>query len=62
MKKGLLFVIILWVQTCAAEQTKILWIGASMTYFNNLPLMLQNLALSNGDTVVYDSNLFCGVI
>ena len=39
-----------------AQQTKILWIGNSYTGTNNLPLMFYNLALSGGDTVVYDSN------
>lgn len=39
-----------------AQQKKILWIGNSYTGTNNLPLMFCNLALSGGDTVVYDSN------
>lgn len=38
------------------QQKKILWIGNSYTGTNNLPLMFYNLALSGGDTVVYDSN------
>ncbi|MEZ5173239.1 MAG: PKD domain-containing protein [Bacteroidia bacterium] len=39
-----------------AQQTKVLWIGNSYIYTNNLPLVFQNLALSGGDTVVFDQN------
>ena len=38
------------------QQKKILWIGNSYTGTNNLPLMFYNLAISGGDTVVYESN------
>ena len=38
-----------------AKQIKILWLGNSFTYTNNLPAMFQSLALSGGDTVVWDS-------
>lgn len=40
----------------SAQQTKVLWIGNSYVATNNLPLMFYNLALSGGDTVVYDAN------
>ena len=38
-----------------ARQVKILWLGNSFTYTNNLPAMLQSLALSGGDTITWDS-------
>lgn len=39
-----------------AHQTKILWIGNSYTSVNNLPSMFHDLALSGGDSVIYDSS------
>lgn len=33
-----------------------LFLGNSYTYVNNLPLLIQNIALANGDTLVYDNN------
>ena len=38
-----------------AKQTKILWLGNSYTYVNDLPTMFHDLALSGGDTVIFDS-------
>ena len=40
----------------SGQQKKILWIGNSYTGTNNLPSMFYNLALSGGDTIIYDSN------
>ena len=40
----------------AANTTRVLFIGNSYTYVNNLPLLLYNLALANGDTIIYDSS------
>lgn len=39
-----------------AQQTKILWLGNSYTSVNNLPKMFHDLALSGGDSIIYDSN------
>ena len=39
-----------------AQPKRILWIGNSYTTVNNLPLLFHDLALSAGDTVIYDSN------
>jgi PKD repeat protein len=39
-----------------SQSYDVLFIGNSYTYSNNLPEMLKQLALSNGDTVNYDSN------
>lgn len=42
--------------THSQAQSKILWLGNSYTGVNNLPQMFYDLALSGGDTVVFDSN------
>ncbi|MCC6251138.1 MAG: T9SS type A sorting domain-containing protein [Bacteroidia bacterium] len=39
-----------------AQPKKVLFIGNSYTYVNDLPLMFRNLALANGDTITYDSS------
>ncbi|NMC98976.1 MAG: T9SS type A sorting domain-containing protein [Bacteroidales bacterium] len=39
-----------------AQKTKILFIGNSYTYTNDLPITLKNLALCLGDTIVYDQS------
>jgi len=37
-----------------AQKTRILFIGNSYTYVNNLPQTLHDLALSKGDTILFD--------
>lgn len=55
--KKLLFIGFFFLQVIAiAQPKKILFIGNSYVYTNNLPLVLYNLALSNGDTIIYDSS------
>jgi hypothetical protein len=39
-----------------AQPKKILFIGNSYTYVNDLPKMLSELALVTGDSLIYDSN------
>jgi hypothetical protein len=39
-----------------AKKVTALFLGNSYTYVNNLPLLIANLALANGDTLVYDVN------
>lgn len=39
-----------------AEQTRVLWLGNSYVAVNNLPQLFHDLALSAGDTVIFDSN------
>lgn len=39
-----------------AQQTNVLFLGNSYTYVNNLPQTLKDLALSLGDSIVFDSN------
>ncbi len=38
-----------------AQPTKILWIGNSYVTTNDLPFLVYKLALSNGDTIIYDN-------
>lgn len=40
-----------------ARTVKVLFLGNSYVYSNNLPLMLQQMATANGDTLVYDQNV-----
>ncbi len=35
---------------------KVLFLGNSYTYVNNLPQLIHDIALANGDTLVFDSN------
>jgi hypothetical protein len=42
--------------TAQAKKKKVLFIGNSYTYVNNLPQVLADMALSMGDTVIYDSS------
>lgn len=39
-----------------ARTRKVLFIGNSYTYTNNIPDMLKQLAAANGDTLIYDQN------
>lgn len=40
----------------SSKKIRVLFIGNSYTYVNNLPLLLHDLALAKGDTLLYDSN------
>ncbi len=53
-----LFITTLLIGTSTAHATKrkVLFIGNSYTYTNNMPLMLQNMAAAMGDTLVYDES------
>ena len=42
------------------KKIKVLFLGNSYTYVNNLPQLVYNIALANGDTLVFDSNLIGG--
>jgi hypothetical protein len=58
MKKlVLLITLIALVIKLYAQPKKILWIGNSYVASNNLPQMFYNLALSGGDTLIFDSNI-----
>jgi hypothetical protein len=56
LKNLLLLPILLWIgHPVFAISKRVLFIGNSYTYVNDLPLMLKNVAASAGDTVIYDS-------
>ena len=38
------------------KKLKVLFLGNSYTYVNNLPQLIRDLALANGDTLIFDSN------
>jgi|JI10StandDraft_1071094.scaffolds.fasta_scaffold45843_2 hypothetical protein len=38
------------------QKRKVLFLGNSYTYVNNLPQLIKDIALANGDTLVFDSN------
>lgn len=55
-KVYLLTILVAIVHGVEAQPSKILWLGNSYTYVNDLPAMFRDLALSGGDSVVYDAN------
>lgn len=61
MRKMLLLagLIVLYNSSLAAKK-RVLFIGNSYTYVNDLPLMLSNVAASTNDTVEYDSHTIGG--
>jgi len=57
MKKYILVIsILIFWQKIFASQIHILFIGNSYTYVNDLPQLLHDLALTNGDTIIFDSS------
>jgi PKD repeat protein len=57
MKKKLILVFIFCYLSATSQQAKrVLFLGNSLTYVNNLPQMIADVAASNGDTLIYDSN------
>lgn len=59
MKKNYIILLLLWCFSSAnySQITKeVLFLGNSYTYVNNLPTLIQQIALSNSDTLIYDSN------
>lgn len=58
MKKTILLLLLLVCATAINARTrKVLFIGNSYIYSNNIPELLKQLALSKGDTLVYDQNV-----
>ncbi|MBL0342194.1 MAG: PKD domain-containing protein [Bacteroidetes bacterium] len=51
----LLMLIIANANSSFSQQLKVLFIGNSYTYVNDLPNLLYNIALSKGDTITFDS-------
>lgn len=46
----------MWTGLLSGQTTSVLWLGNSYTASNNLPDMFSQLALSGGDSIVYDLN------
>ncbi len=55
MKKLILSILLFSFYISHAQAIKILWLGNSYTTVNNLPQLFHDLALSAGDTVIFDS-------
>ncbi len=51
-----IILLILCANQLSAQTTSVLFIGNSYTYVNNLPQTLADLALSKGDTLIFDSS------
>jgi hypothetical protein len=45
---------------CAQTPQRVLFLGNSYTYVNNLPTLIANMAHANKDTLYYDANLIGG--
>lgn len=57
MKKQLLIALAMFIAANTHATTrKVLFLGNSYVYTNDLPLMLQQMATSMGDTLIYDQN------
>lgn len=57
MKKALFILIFSLTMTTGQSQTRrVLFLGNSYTYVNNLPKIIADIAISMGDTLIYDSN------
>ena len=61
MKKLFLITLVLFHLAAAGQITKkVLFLGNSLTYVNNLPQMIADAAASTGDTLIFDSNCIGG--
>ena len=60
MRYFLIFIVLLNQFAFSQQKKKVLFIGNSYTYANNLPQLLADLALSKQDTVVFDQSVFGG--
>ena len=56
MKKGILICVFLPLLIIAQQTKEVLFIGNSYTYANNLPDLVKQIALSFGDSLIYDSS------
>lgn len=52
-----LFFLLLWIGSVWADGYKVLFIGNSYTSVNNLPQLIASIAASEGDTLMFSSNL-----
>ena len=55
---SILIFLLISINFCFAQSKKlnVLFLGNSYTYVNNLPQLIKDIALANGDTLVFDSN------
>lgn len=62
MKKTLSIaaIALLYFANALAVTKKVLYIGNSYIYTNDVPTLVKNIALANGDTVIYDQNTIGG--
>jgi len=56
MKKSLLFLAIIPLLSFGQLKKEVLFIGNSYTYYNDLPNLIKEIALSFGDTLVHESS------
>jgi hypothetical protein len=56
VKKGILICAFLPLLIIAQQRKEVLFIGNSYTYVNNLPDLVKQIALSFGDSLIYDSS------
>src|SRR3989344_7408694 len=57
MKRFLFCILILFIASnCCSQNFKVLFIGNSYTYVNNLPQVLADIANAMGDTLTHDSS------
>ena len=56
MKKGILICLFLPLLIIAQQKKEVLFIGNSYTYVNDLPNLVKQIALSFGDSLIYDSS------
>ncbi len=52
----ILIAFMLVLQTSKGDSLKVLFLGNSHTFYNDLPQLTYDLALSNGDTIMFESN------
>lgn len=61
MKQFTLYILFFYGLICSAQlKKKVLFIGNSYTYVNNLPQLVKDIALSKSDTLVFDQSVFGG--
>jgi hypothetical protein len=61
MKKSILLFCLIFPSLIFSQlKKKVLFLGNSYTYVNNLPQLIKDIALSKGDTLVFDQNVIGG--
>src|SRR5208282_592301 len=60
MKKFLILIFIFFELAIQCQTKKVLFIGNSYTYTNDMPGLVAQIAISTGNTLIYDSNAQSG--